>query len=1686
MGIQAVDRRLKSRAAAHARRLLALSTSTVLVSLSLIALAPAPQATAQQGSVLLNEDFTGESVADPAIVPLDTACLTAAPEGSTPPAGSSSLGYCTHRVGTPPNDTEGGWLQLTDAENYQLGGILYNKPLSGNGGLDITFQQYQFGGTGADGIGFFLVDGSTDLTTTGGDGGSLGYAQVQHDGSPRQPGVLAGYLGLGLDAYGNYANDGEARGDGCAVRSPYGVGTGTRVPNAISLRGPVDASGNANYGYCWLATERLNDLAGSPQLHANTLQDSERTIRITVSADEFPTVTAYVDGQEAFTYTMTTPAPATYKFGFSSSTGGSNDVHLIRALQVHSLEDLGNIDLVKQVDRTQTQPASYTAGDVVPYQFLVTNPSDAVLSNVTVTDPDVDNISCPRTTLDAAGSPNASMVCTGTHTITADEAAAGTSFTNTATASGSSGGTTYTDTDSETVPITPAPGIKLSKSATLNDEITDDDLAEAGETISYSYTVSNTGNTPLTDVGINDALAGPVTCVDTTIPVGGSTTCTADEPYTVGQSDVDRGVVHNSATAVGTPPNQNPITSEPARTDTPTVAANPSIAVTKDATLNDANGNGYADPGETITYTFRVVNNGNVTLSDIGVTDPKVGPVTCPEATLAPRAETTCTADPYTVTEDDVISGSVSNTATATGTPPTGPPQTDKDGSEVPTAAPNPSLALRKHADLDDTNGNGVADVGEQITYSFTVRNNGNLTVSSVGVNDNHVSPVTCDDSTLAPGEATTCTADAYTVTQSDVNTGFVHNIARASGTSPTGDTVRSNRAGTYTPTVTAAPSIALIKHADLRDANGNGSADAGEEIVYSFEVINTGNVTVHDVTVEDDHVSPITCPDTTLDPGDRTTCTADAYTVTQRDVDAGVVHNTATASATSPRGDDVPSEPSTTDTPTTAAGPSLGLVKSAHLNDQNDNHVADVGETISYSFEVTNNGNVTISGITVDDDLVGPVTCPDTTLAPGDSTTCTADNDYTVTQDDVDTGTVHNSATASGTGPGGGDVTSNPSTEDVPTVGPNPALTLMKRAHLNDTNNNGLADPGETIAYFYDVKNSGNVTISDLSVADQLAGSVTCPDTTLAPGDATTCTADTPYTVTEADLLNDAVHNSATASGTPPGDGEPTESNPSTTDTPTVGGNPSLAIVKSAELADENGNNLADAGETITYTYQVTNNGNLTISGVAVDDPLAGSVTCPETTLAPDESTTCTADSPYTVTQADVDRGHVPNKATASGTASGGEDVTSEPSTTDTPTVNPNPSIALQKHAELHDTNGNGTADVGEEISFSFVITNNGNVTVTAPRVTDHRAGDITCPDGSIAPGDSITCTADERYTVTQDDVNSGTVHNHAVAHATPPGGGEPVDSNPAETDTPTVPQVPLININKTSHLHDHNGNGASVGEVIDYRFKVTNLGNVTLTDISVNDDQLGTIACPKTTLQPHESMICTASHTTTQADVDAGAIYNRATATGTPPSGNPTTSQPSDEVVKAEPPNPALSLTKQANLNDTNGNGLADAGETIRYHFTIRNSGNMTIRNVTVNDALVGAVNCPGGPLAPGSKLTCTARPYTVTRADMNAGRVHNVAIGHGLAPVGDTHDVYSDHATANVRTSQLTGPAPTPPPAPRPPAPRPPAPQPPPSVELPNTGAGAGLLPALLVGVISLASGGVLLLDRRRWRR
>ncbi|MBO3743813.1 DUF7507 domain-containing protein [Actinoplanes flavus] len=1583
------------------RRLGAASGATLLLAVTVAAglvvrVTPAQAAT---GSRLFDESFRGASVADPGVLPLNDACLTGASSPSAP-AGRSGLARCALTNRAPQTGTLPGYLQLTDTTNNRAGGIVYNRPLPASGGLVVTFTQYQYAGSAADGIAFFLTDGSTELTSVGAPGGSLGYAQ-QHGA----PGVHGAYFGVGFDAHGNFVADNFGKGAGCASPSPFG-----RIPNTVTLRGP----GEGTTGYCYVTSSTAGNASTLPASlrSASGPAAAARPVRITVSPGLRPTLTVEVDFNDGAGFrtvlsrTATRDAPSTYKFGFAASTGGATDVHLIRDMVINSVVPLGALSLTKQVDRSITQPASYGPGDRVPYEFVVVNTSVAQLTGVQVTDPGVSGITCPRTTLTAAGDPNSQMVCTGSHVITAAEALSPT-YRNTATATADGGVSSGPST--VTVPITATPSLTLTKTAALADT-SGDGLAQPGERIDYTFRVTNTGNVPLTGVGVTDPKTGTVTCAATTLAPGAPTTCTV--AYTVTQADADTGVVHNSATARGTPPAGGAVVSAPATTDTPTPAPAVSLTLAKTAALVDGNANALADLGERIDYTFTVRNTGNVTLTAVAVTDPKTGTVACPVTTLAPAAQVRCTAS-YTVRDADVAADDVHNVATAAGTAPSGTVVTSVPAeTRTPTPVYAPGIGLGKTATLTDANGNGLADTGETVTYTFTLTNTGNTGLTAVGVTDPKVGPVTCPATTLAPGAAVTCTRQ-YTVRQSDIDAGVLHNSATARGTPSSGPVTVSAPATTDTPTPARRPALALTKTATLTDTDGDGLADAGERIAYQFRVHNAGNVTLTSVAVSDPKVGPVTCPTAALPPGATAVCSA-AYTVTVADVVADAVHNQATATASPPTGPAVSSQPATANVPTPVYAPSILIKKTATLTDTDGDAVADLGERIVYAFGVRNTGNAPLTGVQVIDTKVGTVTCPASTLAPNAQMIC-GSRTYTVVQADVDLDAAHNEATARGTPPAGPDVTSTAST-DVPTPKNAAAIVLVKRPTLGDTDDNGLADVGERITFAFEVTNAGNTTLHAIKVTDPKLGTVTCPSTTLSPAapNTMTCTA-APHVVTQADVdrVGAKARNTATVQALDPGNAPVSH-----TATAELQANHSsaLALTKTATLRENaTPNALADVGETIRYTFTVTNRGTVTIGNVTVDDSRLGTITC-AASLAPGASATCTGD--HLVISADIAAHEIHNSATAHGTDPfDGSDVVSPAVDANVATNTPVAGLALRKNGSLD--SGGGPAGT---ITYRFTVTNTGTVTANGITVSDPVAGPVTCPPpAALLPGRSMTCTA-APYPVTQADVNAGVVRNtaHATATSVLPG---TVTSNTATVDVDTAPRPSGLGLDKSGVLDDADGDGvADEGETVDYIYTVTNRGGTTLTGLTVDDPQAAPITCPPGPLPPATSRRCTARYTVTAADVLAGVVHNEATARANTPTGTTASHRAVHDILADIPPQ-GLVLSKKHVLGPPGPDAvaeLADVGRTVDYTFVVTNNGEVTVTGVTVDDSRISVVDCPGGSLAPGATMTCTAS-YTVTQADVDAGAVHNEAFARGTPMAGP--DIHSPLARHDIETVAAT---------------------------------------------------------------
>jgi hypothetical protein len=194
--------------------------------------------------------------------------------------------------------------------------------------------------------------------------------------------------------------------------------------------------------------------------------------------------------------------------------------------------------------------------------------------------------------------------------------------------------------------------------------------------------------------------------------------------------------------------------------------------------------------------------------------------------------------------------------------------------------------------------------------------------------------------------------------------------------------------------------SIKVVKTANPTDAA------PGDTVTYTYVVTNTGQVTLHDITLDDDKLGPITLDTTTLAPGESTTAHA-THVVTQADADAGSIVNVATATGTSPLGDKVTDKDNATVTvtPVKPTGAVITIVKTPSVTN------AKPGDTVVYTYVITNQGPEDVQDLALMDDKLGPISLPHTSLKVGESITVTAS--HVVTEGEV--GDLVNVATVTG-----------------------------------------------------------------------------------------------------------------------------------------------------------------------------------------------------------------------------------------------------------------------------------------------------------------------------------------------------------------------------------------------------------------------------------------------------------------------------------------------------------------------------------------------------------------------------------------------------------------------------------------------------------------------------------------------
>jgi hypothetical protein len=1173
-------------------------------------------------------------------------------------------------------------------------------------------------------------------------------------------------------------------------------------------------------------------------------------------------------------------------------------------------------------------PAIYE-GEEVHWEYHVTNTGDIALTDVFVLDDQGAAVTCPGNTL----SPDESMVCE------ADGFAEPGQYANLGTAFGTApDSTTVTASDpSHYLGLTIAPGLDVEKSTNGADaDSVPGPYVLVGDPVAWEYVVTNIGNVLLVGVGVVDDQGVAVLCPDDELDIGESMTCSAGGIAGTGQYG-------NLATASGTssPGGEAVADSDPSHY----FGSQPAIELSKRTNGQDADDppGAYVPVGAPVTWNYVVANTGNVLLVDVGVSDDQGVDVSCPDTSLAAGETMIC--------EGAGIAGAglYANLGSVAGTPPVGDDVAASDPSHYFGTVPGISLEKFTNGQDADQPPGPIIPVDDAVAWTYAVANTGNVMLTGVSVTDDQGVAVSCPSTVLEPGQGMVCDAAGVAGAGPYANTGT------AEGLSPAGEQVLASDASHY---FGSDPQITLTKRTNGQDADSPPGVfvPVGQPVTWSYVVDNAGNVLLTGISVTDDQGVEVSCPQTTLDGGESMECEAAGT------AQPGSYTNVGLVTATPPVGDDV-----TASDPSHYYGsdPGISIEKLTNGEDADEPPGPSIlaGLPVEWTYEVTNSGNVTLSAVSVTDDHSLVVSCPDDTLSAGEVMTCLASGI-------AEAGPHANVGSVSGTPPVGEDEVASDASHYFGYAS-EPAISIEKRTNGSpaDVPPGPYIAVGEPVEWSYLVGNPGNVALTDVLVTDDQGVTVSCPQSTLDVGETMTCLA-------SGTAAAGQYSNIGTAVGTPPLGSDVTASDASHY----YGSEPEISIDKltNGEDADDPPGPFIRTGNPVLWSYIVRNVGNVTLASVQVTDEQGLDVTCPSTTLAPDETMTCEATS---IAQA----GQYSNIGTAVGTTPAGSEVTASDASH---YFGSEPGISIEKltNGEDADEPPGPVILASLDVEWTYLVTNTGNVSLTDLIVLDDQGLDVSCPLSSLPPGATMVCEA-------AGTAEAGQYANLGTATGLPPDG-----MGVAATDSSHylgLALEPAIDVQKLTNGMDADspsGPYILVGDPVTWDYLVTNVGNVSITDLAVEDDQGVHVSCPDDSLLVGESMVCTGT-----GSALAGQYSNLATVAGR--------SSPGQEVVTDTDlshyfgSEPQIGVQKRTNGHDADeppGPRIV-AGLPVTWTYSVTNTGNVALTLLTVSDDQGVPVNCPEQVLAPGEVLVCSADGVAVV------GQYANIGTATGAPPVG-----------------------------------------------------------------------------------
>jgi uncharacterized membrane protein len=523
-------------------------------------------------------------------------------------------------------------------------------------------------------------------------------------------------------------------------------------------------------------------------------------------------------------------------FAGSATVGGHDAANVpisdaaIYSIALSAMPDFA-VDLEASLDLSITDPvARADVGDTVTYTGTVTNTGNVTLSDVAVSTDVAGSHTCAATVL----APGESTTCTATHSLiqgdidNGDLDAIGSFFATPAQGSDLAG----SDTVNVVLDREPELEVELGASTLMYDAV--------GATIDLTVTVTNVGNTTVTDIDVSHDVPSGTALDCGAMPFdlapGEERSCSAS--LTITQDDLDAGEIVGRATATGTEPSVNPVadTSDPL---TLSADQQPSITLDTSSTVDPSIVSPISrhDAGDEVAVTYAIENTGNVTLSGIVLTGPLGSPIVCSEASLAPAETHVCTVN-VDVSQSDIDTGSVDASATVEATAPDSSTISADDDHAV-TFDQDPAIDITTTVDGVTSHGDGTYTV----LYTVTVSNTGNTSLTGIDVQDGlndtfpHATITLTDPATdsflpatvLAPGSS--LVAIYSVLVQADGVSGPYNTVSTVTALSPADDV-----------SAAAAAEVTLDVTYDLTvSIDAPASAAPGSSYTQKITVMNKG-----------------------------------------------------------------------------------------------------------------------------------------------------------------------------------------------------------------------------------------------------------------------------------------------------------------------------------------------------------------------------------------------------------------------------------------------------------------------------------------------------------------------------------------------------------------------------------------------------------------------------------------------------------------------------------------------------------------------------------------------------------------------------------------------------------------------------------------------------------------------------